>query len=252
MEQRIKKEKDQIIKSIDISVDGDMSIEKCKSFLRVKSEEEKLEWKEFGMPKTSQQKAAFAKAIIAMSNTNGGWILLGREKAGNLKGIMEQFLEIADLSNIVNSFVQPEIKNLKVAVFRDFKEENLKNKNFAIVFVPKSILLPHITINNGDSINKNTLYVRHSGQSEPANYHDYQRIIRECIILRQNELLEHLERSQINRDLKVIKDMLKELLPGKKKIKKEKEATEEEEIKDLFLKDEDFINKIRDIMEEDA
>lgn len=253
MEQKDQERKnDQIRKSLDIPVDGDMSTQRCKFLLlRIRSEEEKLEWKGFGLPKTNQEKAAFAKAVIGMANTKGGWILLGKEKTGNLGGISENFLEITELSNVVNSFVQPEIKNLKVATFNDFEEKKLKNKSFAMVFVPRSILLPHITIRDGDSIKKNTLYVRHSGQSEPASYSDSQRIIRECVILRQSELLEYLEKSQISKELKEMKDMLKELSGRKKKIKKKKEVVEEEQIKNLFLKDEDFVSEIKDIMEEE-
>lgn len=237
-----------VMKSIDISVDGDMSKEKCESLLKIKSEEEKLEWKQFGMPKTGQEKGSFAKTIIAMSNTNGGWIILGKEKTGNPKGIPESFLEISDLANIVNSFVQPEIKNLKVAVFIEFKEEQLLNKNFALIFIPKSIFLPHITINNGDSIANNTLYVRHSGQSEAAAYHDFQRIIRECVILKQSELLEHLEQSQMSKDLKEIKENLIELC-DRNKTKESNKSVEEEQIKDLFIKDDDFVDKIKNLME---
>lgn len=250
MKQRSKNlKRKQIIKSIDISVDGDMSKEKCESLIRIKSEEEKLEWKSFGMPKTNQEKATFAKTVIAISNTNGGWILLGKDKVGNPNGIIENFLEISDLSNVVNSFVQPEIKNLKVAVFSNFEDKNLKNKNFAIIFVPKSVSLPHITINSSRSIKKNILYVRHSGCSEPAAYHDYLRIIRECLILKQSELLEYLKKSKISKDLEEMKEMLQELVSGKKRIKKKK-VKYKEEIEYLFLKDEDFINKIRNRMEE--
>lgn len=234
------KGKEQIV-SYDISLDGDMSKEKCEFLFRMKSEEEKLEWKEFGMPKTSQEKASFAKVVIAMANTNGGYIILGRAKTGEYKGIIERNLEISEVANSVNSFTIPEIKNLKVAVFDDLKGENLEGKNFAMIFVPGSDTLPHITIKDGDSVVKNMLYVRHSGQSEPASYHDYQRIIRKCVLLKQDELINHLEKSHVNEQLEEIKGMVQILLPQKEG----KENIEGNQENILFLKDDDFIDKIK-------
>lgn len=222
----------------DISVDGDMSKEKCELLLRYKSENVRLEWKGFGIPHDSNAKCTLAKSIIAMSNTEGGWILLGKDKCGKVTGIEEEFIDVADISNVVNSFVQPEIKNLKVETYLHRKT---RPKYIALIFVPKSNLLPHVTMRDGGKISKDMLYVRHSGQSEPASYHDYQRVIRECLVLRQNEVLEQLGKSGMYSAMQEMKALLQEIHSAVT----EGKITPKAKVEDLFIKDSDFTDLIR-------
>ncbi len=194
-----------------ILVDGSLSKERCEFLLSyLGSESDKLERKEFGVPASSSEKSQLAKAIIAMANSDGGYILLGINDAKVVKGIRNVDLDPAKINDLASSFAKPEIKNLTTVVY---EKDALK---VGIIFVPPSDNVPHITIKESDKLNKNVIYVRHSGQSEPANHEDMEKLILKAVIKRQKELMRHLEETELQKDVR----MIKEHLLGKKEAEK--------------------------------
>ena len=192
--------------TIDIVADGDLTDEKCERLISYEGEElEKLERKGYGRPQSRSQKPDFAKVVIAMANTRGGYILLGVDNNRSLVGIGDASLDPSDLGSIVSTYVYPEIKNLSVRVFAK------DGKNIGVVFVPSSDHLPHVTKidgGGGNILKKNTIYVRHSGESEPANYQDIQIIISKALQQRQGEMSKYLEETELHKDVRLIKEHL--------------------------------------------
>lgn len=220
-------------KTFDVPIDGLLSEDRCELLLSLiaSGESEKVEAKNFGFPKDKAEKANLSKAIIAMENTNGGYVLLGVENDGTTKGIAEEELDPADINNVVSHFVLPEIRNIKCTVFK--KDEN----KVGIIFVPPGDELPYITIkDSGDELRKNVIYVRHTGQSEPANYNDLQRVILKACIKKQKDLAKHLEQTEMVKDIKEIKEHL---------IGKETKNNFSDKI--IFLESEDFIKKVENL-----
>ena len=217
-------------KSPVILADGSLSKERCEFLLSYPgSENDKLERKAFGIPATSSEKSQLAKAIIAMANSDGGYILLGINDDKTIKGIDDVELDPAKMNDLASAFSRPEIKNITTTVY---EKESLK---VGVIFVPLSDNIPHITIKDTEKLNKNIIYVRHSGQSEPANYEDMERLVLKAVIRRQKELMRHLEETELQKDVRLIK----EHLLGKK---------EDEKSDFLVIDDETFISKIDNIL----
>ncbi len=145
-----------------------------------------LEWK-LDVPvspsATVKAKYRFVKACISFANTEGGFVLLGVDQKGRWKGLTEVDLDHSDpakLTELINGCIFPDIPNLNYGVFKFSK------KNFAVVHVPPSQLVPHVTtkpieVGMGQSrrpiLRKHAVYTRHGAKSDLATPSQYQKII---------------------------------------------------------------------------
>lgn len=223
----------------DIAIDGTTSMEKLEDLLKWPAEDDKLEWKEFGIPKDAEQRASLARAIIAMANTNGGYIILGKKNDGSICGITETLVDANDILQKVNPLIMPKIIKIKTAVYT---KDRL---NIGLVYVPPSDEMPHITIGDCSSLKKDTLYTRKAGQSNLADYNDFQRISNIVFKRKLSETIKDFEKTPIMSHILDIKESIKTLM----EIVKGKEGPEEKSIldklsaKEISLIDDDEFKK---------
>jgi hypothetical protein len=188
-----------------IAADGDLSDERCRLLLTARElEPEKFERKIFGVPSTPEHKAAFAKVVCAMANSEGGYVLLGVSDDGSIAGVDAAEADNARFNDIVSKFAYPEIRSLICRVYSH------DGQDVIVVFVPASDLLPHVTTKDGGNgiLNRHSIYVRHSGQSLPAGPKDMERIISKACRLKQKDFLKFIEETQLQSDIRAIKEHL--------------------------------------------
>ena len=163
------------------------------------AEPEKIERKSFGFPATAEEQSAFAKAVVAMANSQGGFVLLGVTDDGESAGIDFANADNAVLGDSVAKYVRPAIADIQSRTF-----SNDSGKQFLIVMVGPVRDAIHVTVKDGPSIKKDTIYVRRSGQSLPATYDDISRMIGAVCARRHREFAAQLENTQIQRDLRLL------------------------------------------------
>lgn len=232
----------ELVATREIAIDGSTSKEKCEDLLEWTSEDDKLEWKSFGVPQSAIERAALAKAIIAMSNTKGGYIILGKDDNGSICGITQTTIDPNIVLQKVNPLIMPKIKQVRTAVHEK------DGHKIGMIYIPLSDELPHITIKECEDLKKNVLYIRKSGSSDFADYTDYQRIFNEVFKRKISEMVKEFERSPIMKEIKEIKNLIALLfreLIKKKERKKEISILEKFSPKELSLiEDEDFVNEL--------
>ena len=208
---------------LNVAIDGTTSREKWEELLKWPAEDDKIEWKGFGIPKDAAQRASLAKAIISMANTNGGYIILGKKNDGLICGIAETLLDPNDILQKVNPLVMPKISQIKTAVY--IKD----GLNIGLVYVPPSDEMPHITISDCDSLKRDAVYTRKAGLSSFADYNDFQRIFNVVFKRKLSETIKDFEKTPIMSHILDIKESVKILM---QEIIKGKESTKEKSILD--------------------
>ena len=201
-----------------IIVDGVMSIERAQALIALQLEEERLDYKEkFDISSDASRKKAKIDIVcdlVAMSNTDGGYIIVGvrQEKNGSfaVEGIENDcitFLAQENIQNWVDSYVDKSLRILSRAINYD------KENTIVLIFIHKS-LLPALFKKNGQyhntkkkrSVSKFAeadIFVRHGSKSERAKYDDLLRFDsairadeREKLISDQNrhkDIVDHLD-----------------------------------------------------------
>ncbi len=175
-----------------VLVEDDLSQSKVLYLVKLNREEERLDYKDgYEVSKTAlynKNKVDLVCDIIAMANTEGGYILIGvseKNNAFNITGVNEPLIEKItpeSLNTLLNNYVNhPPLT--KVGVF-----EIEGKKILAILILKSKNLLPFA--NDGqyqtenDKKSQTTFYngeifVRHSAKSEKAKYPDILRFVEE-------------------------------------------------------------------------
>lgn len=188
----VKKRKSTAIREF-LNSDNPFTLNIFRSLIKFKEEVAELDYKECFNPSLKRDWLRLAKHIISMANTRGGYIILGVSDDCNPIGIDKNVLKSidkADIYNKVNSFIEPDIEEIRYSVMR------YQNKHFGFLFVPKSIHKTHVVKKTGNyqnergrivcEMSKGHIYVRHGAKSEPINPGDISRILNERIQQHKN------------------------------------------------------------------
>jgi len=158
-----------------------------------------LEWKSgglFGARVTTRTKYRAVKAAISFANTDGGFLIFGVDPKGTWLGLADD--EIAELdpakvTELINGVVFPDLPVINYAQFSHGR------KNFAVVHIPPSPLIPHSTTKDVTEIDasgtrrvvlaKHAVYYRHGGKSDTATPLQLQRIVEKRTLHVRDELV---------------------------------------------------------------
>ena len=158
-----------------------------------------LEWKTgglFGPRVTTRTKYRSVKTAISFANADGGFLLFGVDPKGTWSGLTDD--EIAELdpakvTELINGVVFPDLPVINYAQFSH------ERKNFAVVHIPPSPLVPHSTTKDITEIDaggirrvvlaKHMVYYRHGGKSDTATPLQLQRIVEKRTIHVRDELV---------------------------------------------------------------
>jgi len=173
-----------------------------KRLLRCSSESRYLEWKSYapiGPTVDTRSKYRAVKAAISFANTEGGFILFGIAPDGHWIGLTSEEMSHVDPSKItelINGCISPDLPYLNYA------QTTHKGKHFAILHVPESPLLPHVTtkeIVDRSSRSKpevilarHAVYYRCGGKSSLASPGQHQRIVAKRTDFLRTELLRRI------------------------------------------------------------
>ena len=127
-----------------------------------------------------------ARHILALSNTEGGAIIIGiRESEDGTPdpvGI-DEFLDKADISKGLDKYLPDDILwDVFDFSYEDSEYPKLKGKKFQTLLVEYNPeLIPFLCLKGGESIKENVVYIRRGTSSTEATHDDLQRIINERI-----------------------------------------------------------------------
>lgn len=162
-----------------------------------------LEWKAstlFGTHVSTRTRYRAVKAVISFANADGGFVLLGVDPKGTWIGLQDS--ELADLdpakiTELINGAVFPELPVINFATFAN------AGKQFALVHIPPSPLIPHVTTKDITEIDpggvrkivlaKHTVYYRQGAKSEPATPVQHQRIVERRTVRLRDELVRRVK-----------------------------------------------------------
>ena len=158
-----------------------------------------LEWKRGGLfdpAVTTRTKYRAVKAAISFANADGGFVVFGIHPNGTWEGLTDEQLfhfDPAKITELINGVVFPELPEINYAEFSD------SEKNFAVVHVPPSGLIPHVTtrkIVETDAsgvkktvIERHAVYFRQGARSAVATPLQHQKIVERRTSRLRDELL---------------------------------------------------------------
>jgi len=158
-----------------------------------------LEWKSgglFGPRVTVRTKYRAVKAAISFANADGGFLLFGVDPKGTWLGLADDEMaefDPAKVTELINGAVFPDLPVITYAQFSH------AGKNFAVVHIPPSPLVPHATtkdVTEADAsgtrkvvLAKHAVYYRHGGKSDTATPLQLQRIVEKRILHVRDELV---------------------------------------------------------------
>ena len=166
------------------------------------SESSYLEWKlelPFGPASTTRNKYRTVKAAISFANSDGGFILFGVDPSGHWRGLERAALDEMDPAKVielVNGCIAPDLTHLGYHAFRS------KGKWFAVLHVPASSSVPHVTTKDLQekvdgklkvAVQRRAVYVRRGGQSDLATPSQLHRIIDRRIRAIRDEMLRRVK-----------------------------------------------------------
>jgi hypothetical protein len=181
-----------------VSVDGDLSQERLLSLIKLKAEEDRLDYKtELNFSRNSKDKIEFVRDVVAFANTDGGYIVLGvrevtdgsapeRYNPEGLSPAACNGLDVAKLGQQVESFMA-ERTNIQLQIH---SLPEVENKQFALIYVPPSPHKPVIMQKDGQYTDKATgknetlfragdIFIRKNSCTTRVDQSDMRRLISE-------------------------------------------------------------------------
>lgn len=164
-----------------------------------------LEWKStapFGPTVTTKTKYRLVKAILALANTDGGFVVFGIAPDGTWAGIRKAELDATDpamLVELINSCVSPEVVHLNYTTLKR------AGRWLAILHVPPSLLAPHVTTkevveHSPDRrvlLPKGAVFCRYGAKCDLATSTQFNRIIERRTALLKSELLRRIREVEV-------------------------------------------------------
>jgi hypothetical protein len=144
-----------------------------------------------------------AKHILAMANKNGGAIVFGVDEtqANQFSPCgLSKSCDITDIEKKLGAYIPKKLeRNIVPVYFKGEEHPELEDKFFLVVIVefnPRYI--PFIALKGGESLQRDTVYIRRNRASEPINHDELQEILNNRIeteysTTNERKLIEHLE-----------------------------------------------------------
>lgn len=178
---------------IPVDVDEDLSEGKLRMLLDLKEERSELDYKEAFDNSSTRDKVELAKDVLAMANTNGGYLVLGVRDDGTPVGLSrDQYEQLggSNLANKVNAYCRP--RQASLTLRKHDTEVGAVKMLLALVFVRKKEGLPIFMARDGTyphptrktqecAFRKDDVYVRHDDQSVPMVPEDMERFVSEAL-----------------------------------------------------------------------
>jgi len=144
-----------------------------------------------------------AKHILALSNTEGGSIIVGVKENddGTTDAVgIDEFLDKEKISKGLLKYLPPEILwDVFDFAYEESEYPKLKGRKFQVLLVEyKPQLIPFLSLKAGDGIKENIVYVRRGTSSTEATHNDLQEIVNARVETGYSskhilELFEHLQ-----------------------------------------------------------
>ena len=109
------------------------------------------------------QPERIAKEIVALTNTNGGRIVLGVDDDGTIQGVDHASEEEFLLRQAVETHARPDV---------NYETERIvvePRRDVIVVTIPESTTKPHVVVSDGASADEGTAYVRVEASSIEAS-----------------------------------------------------------------------------------
>ena len=173
-----------------------------KRLLSETSESRYLEWKVEpppGPPVDTSYKYRVVKNVISFANADGGFIVFGVDDRGRVRGLDDADIaqiDLAKLTELVNSFVSPDIEHI------DLVYGTSRGKQLAVLHIAPSPHVPHVTTKSGQVktpsgpkriLAKHAVYYRHAAKSALATPSQHQRLVNRRTRELRDELLRRIK-----------------------------------------------------------
>ena len=149
-----------------------------------------VEYKSWWDLEDRRKQEALAKALMAMANHGGGYVVLGMAESGAVITSVppSHATEITQdaVNNIARRYAEP---SFQCEVH--FVTSNETHRRHPVIVVPGGMREPVMSKRDGDSVRQYAVYMRKSGpqSEEPRNAGDWRELLNRCVLNRQEELL---------------------------------------------------------------
>jgi hypothetical protein len=157
--------------------------------LKFKGERPKLDYKSAYDDSEKRDAVEIVKDIVAMANTEGGFIVLGAENNGAIRGLSDDQAVAVDDAKIVSRLQNYLGTTLDIHV----SHHTLDAKKIAVVAVSRAIRVPLIFLKDGqyghpsrEVFRVGDVFVRHSSKSERWNQEDVLRLTQRVVERERN------------------------------------------------------------------
>jgi len=189
-----KKRSDSLVREL-LRTSDPLSDKACKTLLLVRRESRPLDFKELFDPNNNGDWCEIIKDLVAMANTDGGYLIVGARNDGSSSGTDLQAVASIDQALVVD----------KIAKYTDVQPEEVNLRHFAhkgierVIFHVGEADAPIVFVRPGTyqvsprkqktAFGKGTLYFRHGSKSEPARQADIRRAFEGMLARKRREML---------------------------------------------------------------
>lgn len=175
-----------------------LSDDACNQLLSVHRETRVLDFKKAFDPSNNGDWCKLVRHLVAMANTNGGYLIIGANDDGSSSKCDLQAVAAIDQATVIDKIgkytdVQPDEVNLRYFAHKG-KERvifHVGKANAPIVFVRVGnyAITPNKNNKQETAFGAGTVYFRHGSKSEPARQADIQRAFDGMLAKRRREIL---------------------------------------------------------------
>lgn len=142
---------------------------------------------------STRGKATLAKAVIAMANAEGGYVVIGYDEAGDLLRSVPRPEELREITqDLVNAAVQRFVAPA-LHVRMEVVENSSTGVRHPVVIVPSTATTPVMASRDYDNVlHKARVYVRQSGprSAEPQSVEEWRALLDRCVQRSRSSMLD--------------------------------------------------------------
>ncbi len=189
-----KKRSDSVVRAL-LRTPDPLSDEACKKLLSIPRESRPFDFKESFDPSNNGEWCELIKDLIAMANTDGGYVIIGAKNDGSSSRTDLRAAASIDQATLVD----------KIGKYTDTQPEDVNLRHFAqgrkerVVFHVAKVGVPIVFCRPGTyavrhdrqktAFSAGTIYFRHGSKSEPARQADIHRAFDSMLTARRREML---------------------------------------------------------------